>query len=322
MIWTHINSRSSKHHYFVYQDWWWRDLDENFDNLLQNAELVSYRTFVHSKSNKKLLKTQQKMKEVQALTKTFTFSGLYRKFSEQDVMELIRLRSDINSGKSIDCVDSASLSCMFRDKTIFQIFFKDVRVLQAIINQLATHENFSNQHDENGEEMENSQLLRLHYLMSQHEIGREPYNEIHSKDASESLGFQPATIHVDGGRAASKAKHKQKNGGAKSQNPVKRVNCFSLLYRVLHEENTKSRDLIFKIASFCSSFSLANVFITQDDMKKVLAWPTAQVIAAFDKIAVETNYTKKILTLDMHPSEPFIGFRSGQFKISQDRCQY
>ena len=54
------------------------------------------------------------------------------------------------------------------------------------------------------------------------------------------------------------------------EKPDKTVDCNSVLYRILTSQNAKSRDLIFKIASYSSSFSLSRVFINQDDAKAVL----------------------------------------------------
>ena len=71
-----------------------------------------------------------------------------------------------------------------------------------------------------------------------------------------------------------------------------RVNCNSILYRIIHSTNTKSRDLILEIASNCEQFSLSKVFITQDDVKKLLDQPSLQVIQAFDNILRHTAQTK------------------------------
>ena len=44
-----------------------------------------------------------------------------------------------------------------------------------------------------------------------------------------------------------------KNGG---------LNCRSLIYRILYVDETKSRDMIIKIARLCEEFSLSKFFIT------------------------------------------------------------
>ena len=59
MIWTHLNTKFSKEHYFKYQEWMWND-NENM-KADENA-------------------------------RRYSFLGVHRKYSEADLMELIRLQ--------------------------------------------------------------------------------------------------------------------------------------------------------------------------------------------------------------------------------------
>ena len=59
MIWTHINAKFSKEHYYKYQEWMWSE-DKNL-KAYENA-------------------------------RRYSFLGIHRKYSEADLMELIRLQ--------------------------------------------------------------------------------------------------------------------------------------------------------------------------------------------------------------------------------------
>ena len=67
---------------------------------------------------------------------------------------------------------------------------------------------------------------------------------------------------------------------------MRRMNCNSIAYRALYSNETRSRDLLLKIASFCPDFSLGNIFISQADVDFLLQQPTGEVIRAFDDIMV------------------------------------
>ena len=49
-----------------------------------------------------------------------------------------------------------------------------------------------------------------------------------------------------------------------------RVNCNSILYRMLYCDNTKSRDLILDIADQCEEFSLSNQFLSLDEVRSCI----------------------------------------------------
>ena len=53
-----------------------------------------------------------------------------------------------------------------------------------------------------------------------------------------------------------------------------KVNCNSLLYKILYSQRLKSRDMILEIASYCEQFSLQNFFISQDEVGQVLKNPS------------------------------------------------
>ena len=98
------------------------------------------------------------------------------------------------------------------------------------------------------------------------------------------------------------------------------ANCNAVIYRVLYSNNTKSRDLILKIASFCQQFSLYKVFISLDDVQRVLLKLSPQIIEAFDNILTETKYTSQVLALNTSPDMPFVSFKSGIHKINHAIC--
>ena len=99
------------------------------------------------------------------------------------------------------------------------------------------------------------------------------------------------------------------------------VNCRSLLYQILYVESTKSRDMIIRIARLCDEFSLANIFITQNDIEMLLHLPSPTIVEAFDNIMQETLFTKQIMALriDMEDKN-LITFRSNLHKLSSEIC--
>ena len=94
-----------------------------------------------------------------------------------------------------------------------------------------------------------------------------------------------------------------------------KVNCNSLLYKILYSQRLKSRDIILEIASYCDQFSLQNFFISQDEVGQVLKNPSPQVVKAFDNILIETPFTKQIITLDIAQDSRLISFWDKTFKL-------
>lgn len=110
---------------------------------------------------------------------------------------------------------------------------------------------------------------------------------------------------------------RQKN---EAEEKVKKINCNSTLYRILYSDLTKNRDLVLKIANFCNDFTLAKIFISQDDIKAVLRTPTPEVVTSLDKILSETIYTKRILTLKTIRDVKLLTFKDERFKLSPELC--
>ena len=92
-IWTHINASVSKEFYHVYQDWEWLNTEQHNP-------------------------------------RTYSFMGLYRKFSESDLFELMRLKQLIREGKAIQQIESDSLFATFQGNSIFSVFFRDVKIMR------------------------------------------------------------------------------------------------------------------------------------------------------------------------------------------------
>lgn len=65
-IWTVVNANKSSNIYYMSQDWWWDK--------------------------------QSTMKE---MLRSYSFTGLYRKYSEADIYECMRLKDLIRSNKTI-----------------------------------------------------------------------------------------------------------------------------------------------------------------------------------------------------------------------------
>ena len=63
-IWNRINAEASLDYYYVCQDWWW--LDD--------------------------IKKDEKLKDHKQIDRRYSYLGLYRKFCEADIHELIRLK--------------------------------------------------------------------------------------------------------------------------------------------------------------------------------------------------------------------------------------
>ena len=107
-----------------------------------------------------------------------------------------------------------------------------------------------------------------------------------------------------------------------SNNDRSNVQCNSLLYKILDENFTKSRDLILEVASYCSQFKLQNFFLSQDDVSRVLQNTTTQVVQALDDILDETSWTKRIQTLDkVSFKKGPITFLDSNLKLNQSTCQ-
>ena len=70
----------------------------------------------------------------------YSFMGLYRKFSECDFFELMHLIQKYKEGKEVREVEFSTLFALFYGNSIFQLFYKQVKVLKRIIEQLEMSE--------------------------------------------------------------------------------------------------------------------------------------------------------------------------------------
>ena len=102
-IWTHINANKSKDFYYVYQDW-------NWSKATMPLEINTRRSF--------------------------SFLGFYRKYSEADIFEMMRLKKLIRDQMAIKQIEPEMFFCDFFGTTSFSVFYKDVAVLQYIVDWL------------------------------------------------------------------------------------------------------------------------------------------------------------------------------------------
>ena len=65
-----------------------------------------------------------------------SFHGLYRKFSEVDLFEAIRVKSCTMRNKPLSTFDKSTLNSSFMDNTMFSIFFNEIKYLAAIVKWL------------------------------------------------------------------------------------------------------------------------------------------------------------------------------------------
>ena len=82
LIWKHINANRSPDYYYVWQEFWLRPMADPRKICLND-------------------------------TRDFSFLGLYRKFSEADLFELIRLKELSGEKSKIETLDINSLFCDF-----------------------------------------------------------------------------------------------------------------------------------------------------------------------------------------------------------------
>ena len=77
-IWTHLCANDSKDYYYVYQEWWWT-------NMCRPEHLGKKRDY--------------------------SFLGFYRKYSEADLYELMRLKNQLRNQKYIKKVENEIFFC-------------------------------------------------------------------------------------------------------------------------------------------------------------------------------------------------------------------
>ena len=66
----------------------------------------------------------------------YSFLGFYRKYSEADLYELMRLKYQLRTQKHIKKVENEIFFCSFEGQTAFEIFFSDVQVLSILAEKL------------------------------------------------------------------------------------------------------------------------------------------------------------------------------------------
>lgn len=115
-IWTHIKAKTDKDFYYAHQDWNWfpeENVSEKTDNL-----------------------NDDKSVEVEKDKRYFSFLGLYRKFTEIDIAEILRLKNLLKMQKSIRQIDLQALFCQISGHSLLTIFFTHVKVLRRIVHQM------------------------------------------------------------------------------------------------------------------------------------------------------------------------------------------
>ena len=95
--------------------------------------------------------------------------GLYRKYSEADLYEIIRLFTLLREQKAIRNVENDCLNAAFHEESCFSIFFNQVKVLRTITEWLDS-EDFLTYHDEEDNELENDRLRRIYFQLAKHFI--------------------------------------------------------------------------------------------------------------------------------------------------------
>ena len=65
-------------------------------------------------------------------------------------------------------IEFTTLFALFYGNTIFQLFYKLVKVLKKIIKQLEMSE-FKREHDDDDNHFENQTLRRLYFILSNHQ---------------------------------------------------------------------------------------------------------------------------------------------------------
>ena len=233
LIWTHINNSLSRTHYYKYQNWWWQK------------------------------------KGGQKNPREFSFLGVYRKYCQADIFDCIRIQKLVNDQKQIRHIENETIFASFQGATIFSIFYSEPQVLEAIRDCL-TSQDTPCEYDDSYGQIENRLTRKVYWQLALHErnspMPKDSKNQEKKEEKKEKTGL--AAVWKKIRQCFGKLIGKEK--GAQLEQRGDRMNCNSLLYRCLHSEKTNSRDLILNIASLSPQFSLAKIFITQEDVRKLL----------------------------------------------------
>ena len=159
----------------------------------------------------------------------------------------------------------------FKGSNLFHIFFRQVKVLKHIVEWLERTD-FVHEHDKDDNEIENQVLRRIYYVMACHHIKKGRFNKFAASYANSYAKKTPEEAEKQGCLAWCSEKlksffeEKDEEAAEEEIYDKQTIGCNSLLYRILRSNNTKSRDLILHIASYCKEYSIQNFFITQDDV--------------------------------------------------------
>ena len=146
-MWSHIAANMSKEFYHVYQEWKW--------STATNPREIS------SKRN-------------------FSFLGFYRKYSESDIFEIMRLKKQVREQTAVKLFETQMLYCDFQGNSALAVLYKDIPVLSYLVQWVK--DDHATQEDGNGNELENENLRRLYYQLTCHEIGKKKKKKYTQKD--------------------------------------------------------------------------------------------------------------------------------------------
>ena len=226
-IWKHLRSSGCSKYYHVEQEWFW-----------------------------------QKVKKAEP--RRYSFLGLYRKYSEADMHELIRLQQASRRQNAMRLVEQDSLYASFNDESVFSIFANRVKVLTQIERWL-DNEDFPKDFDEEYNELENSTLRRIYFVLAKQNCNKPLQKPL------EVNKLDPQSLH----KSIYNSNVSKLDEVQDEDDKATKYACNSILYRIMHSDNPRCRDLIFEIARFCEEFSIANFLVSQDDIKKLVQQPSA-----------------------------------------------
>ena len=142
------------------------------DTLAKEEEQTKIWTHINANVCQNLIHVEQHWlwpKTNRCDPRRYSFLGLYRKHSEAAIQELIRLKNCLKQQKAVRHVEQTALFASFQGETIFSICFKQVKVLDQIIQQLADDES-EKEYDDDQNELEQIIYRRIFYQLARHTI--------------------------------------------------------------------------------------------------------------------------------------------------------
>ena len=116
--------------------------------------------------------------------RSFSFHGLYRKFSEADLFEAIRIKKLTIHTKPIKEFDKTALFCSIKGSTIFSIFFKEITLL-ILIREWIENTDLPSLKDQDDNEVENPILRKIFAQLKVHQI----HSDVHlNQQAEQKIG--------------------------------------------------------------------------------------------------------------------------------------